>query len=135
MKANPGKVKNMVGHSKGSAVIDQYMRVHKEFKGKARIYSTPNDDLTGRETIKDFLDTSRQERGEYFKDKNIFARAANAVQDQEQDLLEWATGFDTVKGSKAKGIKHGRFRSNLKQLGRPLHTRQPLRPLDGRLSS
>jgi hypothetical protein len=25
MKANAGKVKNMVGHSKGSAVIDQYM--------------------------------------------------------------------------------------------------------------
>ena len=47
MKANPGKVKNMVGHSKGSAVIDQYMREHADFKGKARIYSTPNDDLMG----------------------------------------------------------------------------------------
>jgi hypothetical protein len=41
MKANPGKVKNMVGHSKGSAVIDHYMREHPELKGKARIYSTP----------------------------------------------------------------------------------------------
>ena len=104
MKANPGKVKNMVGHSKGSAVVDQYMREHPEFQGKARIYSTPNDDLMGREKIKDFLDTSRQERNEYFKDKNIFARAANAIQDKEQDLLEWATSFDTVKGSKARGI-------------------------------
>jgi hypothetical protein len=80
------------------------MREHPEFKGKARIYSTPNDDLMGREKIKDFLDTSRQERNDYFKDKNILARAANAVQDKEQDLLEWATAFDTVKGSKARGI-------------------------------
>ena len=104
MKANPDKVKNMVGHSKGSAVIDQYMREHPEFKGKARIYSTPYDDLVGREKIKDFLDTSRQERNDYFKDKNILARAANAVQDKEQDLLEWATSFDTVKGSKERGI-------------------------------
>jgi hypothetical protein len=104
MKANPGKVKNMVGHSKGSAVIDQYMREHPEFKGKARIYSTPYDDLTGREKIKDFLNTSRQERNDYFKDKNIFARAANAVQDKEQDLLEWATSFDTVKSAKMRGI-------------------------------
>jgi hypothetical protein len=50
------------------------------------------------------LDTSRQERDDYFKDKNISARVANAVQDKEQDMFEWATGFDTVKGSKERGI-------------------------------
>jgi hypothetical protein len=104
MKANPGKVKNMVGHSKGSAVIDQYMREHADFKGKARIYSTPNDDLMGREKIKDFLDTSRKERDDYYKDRPWFQRAVNAVQDKGQDLLEWATGFDQVKGSKERGI-------------------------------
>jgi hypothetical protein len=104
MKANPGKVKNMVGHSKGSAVIDQYMREHADFKGKARIYSTPNDDLMGREKIKDFLDTSRKERDDYYKDRPWFQRAVNAVQDKEQDFLEWATGLDQVKGSKERGI-------------------------------
>ena len=104
MKANTGKVKNMVGHSKGSAVVDQYMREHPEFQGKARVYSTPNDDLMGREKIKDFLDTSRQERNEYFKDKNIFARTVNAIQDKEQDLLEKYTLMDTVRGSKERGI-------------------------------
>jgi hypothetical protein len=104
MKANSDKVKNMVGHSKGSAVIDQYMREHPEFKGKARNYSTPSDDLMGREKFKDFLDDSRKERNDYFKDKNILARAANAVQDKEQDLLEWATGLDQIKGSKERGI-------------------------------
>jgi hypothetical protein len=104
MKANPDKVKNMVGHSKGSAVIDQYMREHPEFKGKARIYSTPNDDLAGREKIKDFLNTTRQERDDYYKDRPWFQRAVNSVQDKEQDLLEWATGLDQVKGSKERGI-------------------------------
>jgi hypothetical protein len=104
MKANPGKAKNMVGHSKGSAVIDQYMREHADYKGKARLYSTPNDDLMGREKIKDFLNTSRQERDNYFKDKSWIERAANTVQDKEQDLLEWATSFDTVRGSKERGI-------------------------------
>ena len=104
MKANPGKVKNMVGHSKGSAVIDQYMREHPDFKGKARIYSTPSDDLAGREKIKDFLNTTRQERDDYYKDRPWFQRAVNAVQDKEQDFLEWATGLDQVKGSKERGI-------------------------------
>jgi hypothetical protein len=58
----------------------------------------------GKDKMKDFLDTSRQERNDYFKDTNIFARTINSVQDKEQDLLEWATSFDTVKGSKARGI-------------------------------
>jgi hypothetical protein len=104
MKANPGGVKNTVGHNKGSAVIDQYMREHADYKGKARFYSTPIDDLMGREKLEDFLNTSRQERDNYFKDKTWIERAANTVQDNEQDLLEWATGFDTVKGSKERGI-------------------------------
>jgi hypothetical protein len=104
MKANPGKVKNMVGHSKGSAVIDQYMREHPEFKGKARIYSTPSDDLAGREKIKDFLNTTRQERDDYYKDRPWFQQAANAVQDKQQDFLEWATGLDQLKTAKERGI-------------------------------
>ena len=31
IKAHPGQVKNMVGHSKGSAVIDVWMKNHPEF--------------------------------------------------------------------------------------------------------
>jgi hypothetical protein len=34
MKANPGKVKNMVGHSKGSAVIDNWIRNNPTGKDK-----------------------------------------------------------------------------------------------------
>ena len=32
MKANPGKVKNMVGHSEGSAVIDNWIRNNSDWK-------------------------------------------------------------------------------------------------------
>jgi hypothetical protein len=38
------------------------------------------------------------------KDKSWIEGAANAVQYKEQDLLEWATGSDKVKGSKERGI-------------------------------
>ena len=35
VKAHPGQVKNMVGHSKGSAVVDVWMKSHPDFEGKA----------------------------------------------------------------------------------------------------
>ena len=57
-----------------------------------------------RRLIKDFLDTTRQERDDYYKDRPWFQRAVNAVQDKEQDFLERATGLDKVKGSKERGI-------------------------------
>jgi hypothetical protein len=103
MKANPGKVKNMVGHSKGSAVIHQWKENNPDFKGKARLYSTPYDDLAGQEKIKEWMNDMRQERDDYYKDRPWFQRAVNAVQDKEQDLVEWVTGLDTVKTSKERG--------------------------------
>lgn len=104
MKANPGKVKNFVGHSKGSAVIDQWLRDNPEFKGKARLYSTPYDDPLGKEKIKDWLNDARKQRDDYFSDKTFIEKAANTVQDKEQDLLEWYTGFDKVVGMKERGV-------------------------------
>jgi hypothetical protein len=53
MKDNGGQVKNMVGHSKGSAVIDVYKKNNPEFAGKARLYSTPYEDPMGKEYLKD----------------------------------------------------------------------------------
>jgi hypothetical protein len=40
MRDNPGEVRNMVGHSKGSAVIDVYKKNNPEFAGQARLYAT-----------------------------------------------------------------------------------------------
>ena len=37
IKAHPGQVKNMVGHSKGAAVIDVWMKNHPEFEGKKQV--------------------------------------------------------------------------------------------------
>ena len=49
IKYNLGKVRNLAGHSKASAVIDQWMKSNPDFKGKARLYSTPYDDPLGEE--------------------------------------------------------------------------------------
>ena len=103
IKDNPDKVKNLVGHSKGSAVIDQWIKHNPDFNGKARLYSTPYDDPFGSERIKDWLNDSRKQRHDYFKNKSWIEKAANSVQDKEQDLLEHITGFDKVTGMKEQG--------------------------------
>jgi hypothetical protein len=53
MQDHPGTVKNMVGHSKGAAAVDIYKKNTPDFTGKARIYSTPYEDVLGREKLKD----------------------------------------------------------------------------------
>ena len=103
MKDNPDKVKNFVGHSKGSAVIDQWMKNNPDFKGKARLYSTPYDDPFGTERIKDWLNDSRKQRNDYYKDKSWVKKIGNTIQDTEQDLLEHITGFDKITGMKEGG--------------------------------
>ena len=56
VKAHPGEVKNMVGHSKGGAVVHTWMKNHPEFKGQSRLYSTPYDDPLGKGQIRKSLD-------------------------------------------------------------------------------
>jgi hypothetical protein len=103
MKANPGKVKNMVGHSKGSAVIDNWIRNNPDWKGQSRLYSTPYDDPLGRERIKDWLNDSRKQRAELVKDMPWFIKAGNWLKDREQDAFEYLTGLDQVKGVHERG--------------------------------
>ena len=59
MKDHGGQVKNMVGHSKGAAVVDVYKKNNTDFAGKARIYSTPYADPMGKEYLKDQLNDYR----------------------------------------------------------------------------
>ena len=51
MEDHPGQVKNLVGHSKGSAVVHKYMQKHPEFKGSSRLYATPYEDVAGLENV------------------------------------------------------------------------------------
>lgn len=51
VEEHPGQVKNMVGHSKGGAVVHRYMQNHPEFKGSSRLYATPYEDVLGTERI------------------------------------------------------------------------------------
>jgi hypothetical protein len=59
MKDHRGQVKNMVGHSKGAAVVDVWKKNNADFAGKARIYSTPYADPMGKEYLKDQLNDYR----------------------------------------------------------------------------
>ena len=52
MKMHPGQVKNLVGHSKGSAVIHTWMKNNPDFKGESRLYATPYEDILGKEKAK-----------------------------------------------------------------------------------
>jgi hypothetical protein len=107
IKAHPGQVKNFTGHSKGAAVVDKWMKNHPEFTGKARLYNTPYEDITGAEGWKDRLNEARLSREEYFKDKFVgpdwLGRTIKTVEDTGQNILEKVTGLDQVKGMEERG--------------------------------
>ena len=74
-----------------------------DFKGKARLYSTPYDDTFGSERIKDWLNDSRKQRNDYFKDESWIQKVGNSIHDKEQDLFEHITGLGKVTGMKERG--------------------------------
>ena len=51
MEEHPGEVKNLVGHSKGSAVVHRWMQKNPQFKGSSRLYATPYEDVAGLENV------------------------------------------------------------------------------------
>jgi len=96
MKLHPGQVKNLVGHSKGSAVIHTWMKnnppkgvLGTEFSGQSRLYATPYEDVLGKESIKQGRDQFKEER------KNPFI---NSVVDKGEKIL----GVDKVKPVKGE---------------------------------
>ena len=68
-------------------------------------------DPWGKEGFKDFLNKSRKERNDFYKDKSFIERGANWLQDKEQDGFEWWTGMDKAKGVKDTGFT--RYRNAL----------------------
>ena len=59
MKLHQGQVKNLVGHSKGSAVIHTWMKNNPDFKGQSRLYATPYEDVLGKEKSKSNIEYTR----------------------------------------------------------------------------
>ena len=107
MRAHPGQVKNFTGHSKGAAVVDKWMKNHPEFKGRARLYNTPYEDITASEGWKDRFIEARKDREDYYKGKfwgpSWLGDAIKNAEDAGQNFLETVTGLDKVKGMKERG--------------------------------
>jgi len=107
IRAHPGQVKNFTGHSKGAAVVDKWMKNNPGFQGKARLYNTPCEDITGSEGWKDKFNEARKSRDDYYKDKfwgpSWLGNAIKTAEDKGQDVLEEVTGLDKVKGMKERG--------------------------------
>ena len=57
------------------------------------------------------MNKSRKERNDFYKDRSFIERGAKAnwLQDKEQDVFEWWTGMDKVKGVTDTGFT--RYRS------------------------
>ena len=87
-------------------MVEKWMENHPEFTGHARLYGTPHIDVLGSERFKDFLNRARQDRHDlYTKDfwgPSWLGKTGEAIENKEQDLFEWWTGFDKVKGMEEK---------------------------------
>jgi hypothetical protein len=110
MKKNSDKVKNFVAHSKAASVVDVWMKNHPEFKGHARLYSTPYEDIFAKERFKSWLDKSRVERRKTFEENKAwwepqwFTDLGSDLEDRRQDVFEWLTGLDKVQTQEDRNI-------------------------------
>ena len=102
VKANPGKVKNMVAHSKGSAVVDKWMKNHPEFGGKSRLYATPYEDVLGKEKWKDRLNTFDAVRNAQYEGEDWKNPAEKWLEDKVVEKLTGLFGLDGVEGMKQR---------------------------------
>ncbi len=102
MMANHDKVNNFVAHSKGSSVVDVWMKNHPQFAGYARLYGTPYDDPIGKERFKDYMLKVRADRVEYytknFRSPSWLESVADTIENKKLDVLEFTLGLDKVKG-------------------------------------
>jgi hypothetical protein len=103
MRDHPGEVRNMVGHSKGGAVIDVWKKANPDFAGKARLYATPYEDVMGREKLKD---VQNEYQGAIDR-KREMSRYRNPAEEWLEDnvtrFISSRLGLDGVVGMKERG--------------------------------
>jgi hypothetical protein len=103
MQDHSGQVKNMVGHSKGAAVVDVWKKNHTDFAGKARIYSTPYADPMGREYLKD---VQKEYQGAIDRKREMQSYrnpAEEFLEDGITKMISSRLGLDGVTGMKERG--------------------------------
>jgi hypothetical protein len=103
MRDHPGAVKNMVGHSKGTAVIDVYKKNNPDFAGKARLYSTPYVDPMGREYLKDVQNEYQGAIDRKREMQTCRNPAEEWLEDNITKMIASRLGLDGVTGMKERG--------------------------------
>ena len=103
MKDHGGQVKNMVGHSKGAAVVDVWKRNNADFAGKARIYSTPYADPLGREYLKDAQNEYQGAIDRKREMQSYRNPAEEFLEDGITRMISSRLGLDGVTGMRERG--------------------------------
>jgi hypothetical protein len=103
MKDNGGQVKNMVGHSKGAAVVDVWKKNNTNFAGKARIYSTPYADPMGKEYLKDVQNEYQGAIDRKREMQSFRNPAEELLEDGITRMVSSRLGLDGVVGMKERG--------------------------------
>jgi hypothetical protein len=103
MKDHGGQVKNMVGHSKGAAVVDVWKKNNTDFAGKARIYSTPYADPMGREYLKDVQNEYQGAIDRKREMQSYRNPAEEFVEDGITKMISSRLGLDGITGMKERG--------------------------------
>jgi hypothetical protein len=103
MKEHGGQVKNMVGHSKGAAVVDVWKKNNTDFRGKARIYSTPYADPMGKENLKDQLNEYHGAIDRKREMQSYRNPAEEWLEDGITKMISNRLGLDQVTGVKERG--------------------------------
>ena len=102
VKMHPGQVKNLVGHSKGAAVIHTWMKNNPDFKGESRLYATPYEDILGKEAAKQNIDDFNTTRDIMYENRTYKNPFDKWVEDRVVDGFQKVFGLDEVKPVKGE---------------------------------
>jgi hypothetical protein len=124
-----------VGHSKGGAVIDVFKKNNPDFAGKARLYSTPYEDVLGREKLKD-VQNEYQGAIDRKREMQTYRNPAKEfLEDGVTKFIASRLGLDGVVGMKERGTgriaNEGDFATLLDRSGTRTQHGNPMAHLAG----
>lgn len=102
IKEHPGQVKNLVGHSKGAAVIHTWMKNNPDFKGESRLYATPYEDVLGKEQAKKNIDEFNAVRNAFYDQRTYKDPLEKFLVDTAVDKFSNFLGLDKVEPVKGE---------------------------------
>ena len=105
MAAHASETPEVAAHSKGSAVVERWQKNHPEWKGQIVEYSTPTEDIFGKQELKDRLNSFNALRNAEYEGQTWKNPVEKWLEDKVVDKGASLLGLDQVKGLRERNVR------------------------------